>query len=99
MSERAADATTGASVLRGGAWNVAGAFVPQFGLLAISIAAARFLGPERFGRQSFIAFVEVSALTLFTAGLPLALARYVGTALGEGRGDVAGGLFGWVWRL
>lgn len=99
--ERAADAeaTTGASVLRGGAWNVAGTFVPQLSLLAISIAAARFLGPDLFGRQSFIAFVEVSALTLFTAGLPLALARFVGNLIGEGRREVAGGLVRWMWKL
>jgi O-antigen/teichoic acid export membrane protein len=91
--------TTGAAVLRGGSWNVLGTFVPQLSLLAISIAAARFLGPDRFGRQSFIAFVEISVLTLFTAGLPLALARFVGTMTGEGRPGVAVGLVRWIWRL
>jgi O-antigen/teichoic acid export membrane protein len=96
---RPGDETRGAAVLRGGSWNVLGTFFPQLSLLAISIAAARFLGPDRFGRQSFIAFVEISALTLFTAGLPLALARFVGTTTGEGRPGVATGLVRWVWRL
>jgi len=84
-----AEVTSGKSVLRGGAWNVAGTFVPQLSLLAVSIAAARFLGPSRFGRQSFIAFVEVSAMTLFAAGVPMSLARFVGELLGQRRGGVA----------
>jgi O-antigen/teichoic acid export membrane protein len=84
-----AGATSGRSVLGGGTWNVAGTFVPQLSLLAISIAAARFLGPSEFGRQSFIAFVEVAAITLFTAGIPLTLARFVGELIGRDRGGVA----------
>lgn len=94
-----AEATSGASVLRGGAWNVAGTFVPQLSLLVISIAAARFLGPSQFGRQSFIAFVEVSAMTLFTAGIPLALARFVGELLGQGRGGVARTVVRQTWMI
>ena len=93
------DTTSGRSVLRGGAWNVAGTFVPQLSLLAISVAAARFLGPSEFGRQSFIAFVEVSAMTLFTAGIPLALARFVGELLGQQRGGVARQLVRGTWLI
>lgn len=102
MSDRVAGgagATTGASVVRGGLWNVTGAFVPQLALLAISIAAARFLGREQFGRQSFIAFVEISVLTLCAAGLSLALARFVGDAVGRGSPGQVGGLARWVSRL
>ena len=76
--EDAAAATTGASVLRGGSWNLIGLFVPQLALLVLSVAAARFLGPDQFGRQSFIAFVEVSVVMLLAGGLPLALTRLCG---------------------
>ncbi len=102
MSDRGAEgatATTGASVVRGGLWNVTGAFVPQLALLAISIAAARFLGPDRFGRQSFIAFVEISVLTLCAAGLSLALARFVGDAVGRSNPRTVAGLARWVSRM
>jgi O-antigen/teichoic acid export membrane protein len=94
-----AAATTGASVLRGGVWNLVGLFVPQLSLLAISIAAARFLGRDQFGRQSFIAFVEVTALTLCAAGLPVALARFVGEAVGRRSPGVVVGLSRWVGRM
>jgi O-antigen/teichoic acid export membrane protein len=75
--------TSGAAVLAGGAWNVASRLVPQFYLVAVSIAAARFLGPDQFGRQSFIAFAAISVTVLCTAGFPLALTRYVGDAIGR----------------
>jgi O-antigen/teichoic acid export membrane protein len=94
-----AAATTGAAVFRSGLWNVVGAFVPQLALLAISIAAARYLGADQFGRQSFIAFVEISALTLCAAGLPLALARFAGDAVGRRDPRVVGGLARWVGRM
>jgi O-antigen/teichoic acid export membrane protein len=53
-------------------------------LAVLSIAAARFLGPAAFGRQSFIAFVELTAIMLLAAGLPTAIARFVGLFLGRG---------------
>jgi O-antigen/teichoic acid export membrane protein len=83
-------------VLRGGSWNLVGLFVPQLALLVLSVAAARFLGPDQFGRQSFIAFVEVSVVMLLAGGLPLALTRYAGDALGRGRSGVVVGLARWV---
>jgi O-antigen/teichoic acid export membrane protein len=79
----AAAATTGRSVARSGVWNLAGAAIPQLYLALVSVAAARFLGAAEFGRQSFIAFVELTAIMLFTAGLPTALARFVGLLLGR----------------
>jgi len=90
--------TTGASVLRGGAWNVASRAIPQVYLVVVSIAAARFLGPDRLGRQSFIAFSSITVATLFTAGLPSALTRFVGDAMGRGRPAEARGLLDWGWR-
>ncbi len=89
----------GAAVLRGGVWNLVGLFVPQLALLAVSIAAARYLGRDQFGRQSFIAFVEVTTLTLCAAGLPLALARFAGDAVGRGKQGVVRGLARWVGRM
>lgn len=72
-------------MLRGGGWNLVGRFVPQLALIVLSIAAARFLGPHQFGRQSFIAFVEVSLVMLLAGGLPTALARFAGDAVGRRR--------------
>ena len=79
---RAAETTTGTSVARSSAWNLAATVLPQTYLVAVSIAAARVLGPADFGRQSFIAFVELSLVTLFVAGLATAVSRFVGAALG-----------------
>ena len=79
---RAAETTTGASVARSSAWNLAATVIPQAYLVVVSIAAARFLGPDNFGRQSFIAFVEISLVTLLIAGLATALSRFVGASLG-----------------
>jgi O-antigen/teichoic acid export membrane protein len=95
----AAAQTTGASVMRGGAWAALGHIVPQLYVVAISIAGARFLGPSDFGRQSFIAFVSLSVLLVLTSGIGLALMRTVAEALGRDRPDEAIGVVGWAWRL
>jgi O-antigen/teichoic acid export membrane protein len=84
----AAAATTGASVARGIAWNSLLGILPQLYLLAVSIAAGRFLGPELFGRQSFISFIGLSLATLFGYGLGYALQRFTASVLGEGRPGV-----------
>jgi O-antigen/teichoic acid export membrane protein len=88
--------TAGTSVARGGMWNLASRSVPQLYVIVLSIAAARFLGPHDFGRQSFIAFVELSVVMLLTAGLPTSLIRYVADALGRGEPQTARGLFRWA---
>jgi O-antigen/teichoic acid export membrane protein len=80
-------------------WNLANAIVPQLYLLVISIAAARFLGPDTFGRQSFIAFVELSVLMLLAAGVPQSLARHVADAIGRDDAASGRGLVSWAWRL
>jgi O-antigen/teichoic acid export membrane protein len=95
----AAAATTGTSVTRGGIWNAAANLTPQLCALAISIAGARFLGPSGLGRQSFIAFVVATSLNLFTVGVPVALMRTVGEAVGAGRDAEAQGLVRWAWRI
>ena len=95
----AAARTTGASLMRGGAWTAVSHVIPQIYTLAVSIAAARFLGPAEFGRQSFIAFVAIAVLMVLTSGLALALMRSVAEAGGAGRADEARGLVAWAWRV
>src|SRR3954463_13546094 len=77
-----AEPTTGATVVRGGLWTLVSKLLPQAFVAVVSIAAARFLGPQLFGRQSFIAFTEVGVIYLLSGGLPLAVSRYVGLSLG-----------------
>jgi O-antigen/teichoic acid export membrane protein len=95
----AATATTGSSVLRGSFWNVASTILPQLFVLVMSIVAARFLGPEDMGRQSFIAFIALSATALFGGGIAATLLRYVGEMLGAGRPTVVRDLASWGWGL
>src|ERR671929_1051951 len=99
VKSEAAEATSGASVVRGGMWSAASFVVPQFFTLAVSVAGARFLGPSGLGRQSFIAFVCTSSINLFGYGLQISLMRAIGEAVGAGRGAEARGLFRWGTRL
>jgi O-antigen/teichoic acid export membrane protein len=91
--------TSGASVLGGGVWKVISVALPQLYVLTVSIVAARYLGPAAFGRQSFIAFVELSLISLLAAGLPVALMRQVGEAIGSGRRGAVRSLFRWALSL
>src|SRR5438105_3482580 len=84
---------------RGSLWNTASRLIPQAYSLGISVAAARFLGPDAMGRQSFIAFIELSSAQLFTGGLSLALMRNIGEALGAGQGRAVRGLLRWAWGV
>ena len=95
----AAAATSGGALIAGGLWSVASRVVPQLYTLILSVAAARFLGPDGMGRQNFIAFIELSAIMLVTGGLPVALMRYVGETLGRGQGHLVRGLASWAWRI
>jgi O-antigen/teichoic acid export membrane protein len=94
-----AAATGGDSVVRGGAWNSASRLIPQLYVLAISVAGARFLGAEAFGRQSFISFVELSLVLLLTGGLSLAAVRFIGDSLGRGQSAPVARLVAWAWRV
>src|SRR2546421_6502998 len=79
-----ADRTTGEALLRASAWNAASLILPQLYLVATSIIVARFLTPSEMGRQSYIAFIELSLLLLVTGGVPSAVQRFGGRALGRG---------------
>jgi O-antigen/teichoic acid export membrane protein len=91
--------TTGAAVLAGGLWNTLTRLLPQLYTVLASIITARYLGPAGMGRQSFIAFVELSAVVLFTGGLPIALTRCIGEAIGRGTPAKVRTLLRWAWRV
>jgi O-antigen/teichoic acid export membrane protein len=95
----AAETTTGASVARGGAWNAVGVLAPQANALIVSIVAAHALGADLFGRQSFIAFVELTVVFVLTDSLYTALVRSIGTALGSGRDAAIRPLVRWAWTV
>jgi O-antigen/teichoic acid export membrane protein len=63
--------------------------LPQLYALVLSVVAARYLGPSGMGRQSFIAFVEATTITLLSGSFSLALMRYIGEAVGAGRAGSA----------
>jgi O-antigen/teichoic acid export membrane protein len=94
-----AEATTGSSVMRGGLWKMLSNALPQVYALAISIAAARYLGPDGMGRQSFIAFIELSVIQVLTSGFALSLQRYVGESVGADRSAEARWLARQVFRV
>jgi len=91
--------TTGARVVRGGLWKMLANTLPQLYTLVISVAAARYLGASGLGRQSFIAFVEVTAVTLLSANFSVALMRYVGEAVGADRPGAARWLAARILRI
>jgi O-antigen/teichoic acid export membrane protein len=95
----AATMTTSSSVLRGGTWFFASYAVPQIYTVVISVAAARFLGGDLFGRQSYIAFISITLVTLLSASMYIAVLRYVGETVGAGRTDAIRGLLDWAWRV
>src|SRR4051812_15096713 len=89
VGQAAAAGTTGARVVRGGLWKMLSNALPQLYALVLSVVAARYLGPSGMGRQSFIAFVEATAITLLSGSFSLALLRYIGEAVGAGRAGSA----------
>jgi O-antigen/teichoic acid export membrane protein len=87
------------TVFRGSAWQTAGRLIPQAYTLVTSIVAAHVLGAAGVGRLSFILFVELTLVTLFTAGFPGALARFVAEAAGAGRPGAIRALASWFARF
>lgn len=91
--------TTGQSVLGGGAWHGLGLILPQLYTVFVSVVAARLLGPDDLGRQSFIAFVEIAAIMLATGGVGPALIRCTGEAVGRGEAEAMQNLVAWALRV
>ena len=63
--------------MAGGLWSAFARIIPQVYTLVILVAAAHYLGPARLGRQSYIAFIELTVVMLATAGMPIAVMRFV----------------------
>jgi O-antigen/teichoic acid export membrane protein len=97
-SEPATHTTFGARAFRGGLWLSGAQVAPYVYATITSIVAARVLGPERMGRQSFIAFVIVVTSTLFAGGIGTAIIRYVGELRGQGRESLLPSLVAWGWK-
>ncbi len=95
----AAAATTSRSVLRGGAWYTASSGIPQIYTAVTSIVAARFLGKDDFGQQSFIALNAILLSTLFSSSMFVAVMRYVGETVGAGRPQLLRSLMSWAWKI
>lgn len=94
-----ADRTTGEALFRASAWNAANLILPQLYLVATSIIVARFLTPTEMGRQSYIAFIELSLLLLVTGGVPSAVQRFGGRELGRGHPEHVPFLVAWAARI
>jgi len=93
------EATTGRSVVAGGLWQLTSYAIPQVYTIVMSVVAARFLGPDGMGIQSFIAFVAISTTTALASSMYAALMRYVGETVGQGRNELLRPLFLWAWRV
>jgi O-antigen/teichoic acid export membrane protein len=99
QQSEAARATTGRSVAHGWLWFLASYGIPQLYTLVLSVVAARFLGPEGMGRQSFIAFISFTLSTVLSSSLYVALMRYIGETAGRGQQELLPGLLWWAWRI
>jgi O-antigen/teichoic acid export membrane protein len=95
---RPASSPIGAHAFRGGLWQSAAQVGPYAYALITSIVAARILGPEQMGRQSFIAFVIVVTHTLFAGGIGNTIVRCVAELRGRGRERLLPSLIAWGWK-
>ena len=87
------------SVVSGGLWTLLNRVLPQAQLLVLSIIVARYLGPTDMGRQSYIAFASIALVQVATAGMPMALSRFIGELLGARRGGEAMSLYQFTRRV
>jgi O-antigen/teichoic acid export membrane protein len=94
-----AEVTSMRTLVTGGLWSTAARVIPQLYTLVVLVFAARYLGDDGLGRQSYIAFVELSVVMLVTAGMPTSLMRHVGEAIGAGRGPTVRSLARWAWAV
>ena len=91
--------STGGHALVGGMWTSASFLAPYVCTTIVSIVAARILGPDDMGRQSFIAFVVLTGQTAFASGIGYSLARHAGELMGQGREGAIPSLVRLGWRL
>jgi hypothetical protein len=83
--EQGLEQTVATRAFRGGLWQGATQIAPFAFTLVISIIAARILGPDQMGRQSYIAFIVVVGQAFLGGGLANALLRFTGDLVGRGR--------------
>lgn len=95
----AAQPVSGSSVLRGGLWHMANLVIPQLYALVTSVVAARILGAQGMGRQSYIAFVALSVTMLLSSSMWVSLVRHIGETMGRGDAGTVRGLLAWAWRI
>jgi O-antigen/teichoic acid export membrane protein len=90
--------SSGGRALVGGIWTAASTLSPYVYTLLTSIVAARVLGPDDMGRQSFIAFVVMTVQQVSTQGIGYSIVRYTGDLVGQGRQNRIRSLvrFGWL---
>ena len=91
--------TTGRSVLGGSAWYLTALAMPQLYTLAVSIAAARFLGAEGSAARASSASSPSRRRCWSAGGFPLAVGRYVGETMGRAQPWRVRGLIGWAWKV
>ena len=92
----AARATTGRRVMRDTLWVGLSRVNPQLNALLLSIVAAHILGDDDLGRQSFIAFVEISIIALLAESFATAISRHVARAVGADEHDLVRPLYRWA---
>src|SRR5580765_5849587 len=83
----------------GSMWTAASTLAPYVYTTVISIIAARVLGPDDMGRQSFIAFVVLTVQTVSTSGIGYSIVRHVGDLIGRGDTGKVRSLVTFGWQL
>lgn len=91
--------SAGTRAFRGGVWQALAQVAPYAYTVIVSVVAARILGPERMGRQSFIAFAVTTAQSVTAGGFGMSLLRYVGELRGQRRERALPSLVGWAWQI
>jgi O-antigen/teichoic acid export membrane protein len=89
----------GAHMVRGGPWQTASHLSPYVMTALISIVAARALGPDGMGRQSYISFIVISAITICSGGFAASMPRYVAELIGKGEDGRILSLYSWARRF
>jgi O-antigen/teichoic acid export membrane protein len=95
----AAAATTSTAVVGDTAWVAFAKITPQVSALVLSVFAANALGPDGLGAQSFIAFVEISLISLIVEGFSTSISRYVARVIGAGDASLVAPLYAWARKV
>jgi O-antigen/teichoic acid export membrane protein len=91
--------TAGARAFRGSVWQISNTLAPYIFTTFVSVVAARVLGPDGMGRQSFISFVVLTTTMVCLAGFPATVPRYIAELLGRRRERVVPSLVSRAWQF